>query len=148
MKPETAVSIHERLNAAYAAFKADVGPEKYADVLQALEDAIFEKGCAFEPGRTVESAELALQGKIEWSAINTPAGPCLSIFTSEAQAQRHDAAFVMIIRIEAFIGYFESHPELAGVILNPYDENGGLPIQRAHVELVIRNAREKADDKE
>ena len=135
----------EKLNAAYAAFKTDVGPEKYADVLQALEDAIVAKGCAFEPGRTAESAELILQGKIEWSTMNTPAGPCLSIFTSEEQAQRHDAAFVMTIRIEAFVGYFESHPELAGVILNPYDENGGLPIQRAHMELVIRNARAKTD---
>lgn len=139
------ISESEQLNAAYVAFKADVGPEKYADVLQALEDAIVAKGCAFEPGRTAESAELILQGKIEWSMMNTPAGPCLSIFTSEEQAQRHDAAFVMTIRIEAFVGYFESHPELAGVILNPYDENGGLPIQRAHMELVIRNARAKTD---
>jgi len=131
------------LNRAYNALRTDCVADKYAELLQALEDDLRADSVIWLPGEAQDFRRMAETGKMKWCTWETPQGVMLAVFTSEEQVQRYEAPCSAVIRVSAVFDALVGSPEIVGIVLNPCDENGGVVIGREHLELVVRNSKKK-----
>jgi len=140
---ETTACPGTKLNGAYDALKADCNADNCASLLQALEDDLCADSVVWLPVNPKGTCGKAEIGEIEWCVSETPQGVVLSAYTSEEMVRLHNAPYVAIVRLSAVFEAIEGNPRLAGMALNPCDDNGGVVIQRVHLELVARNAQKR-----
>ncbi len=130
------------VNAAYDAYCAGVSDDGYIRILEAMERCLREGGCAYHPVNMelLEQSLEAGKGRVAWSIRNTPAGRLLSVFTSEAQVQKHSAPSYMLALLKAFFDMVLESEQLDGMLLNPCDSNGGVVVPRNLVEMMAQKS--------
>ena len=131
-----------RFNAAYEAMKADPNDKNYLALLEALEGDVREDASAFLPLETQEDLEaLQKEGKIKWQALDTQKGRMLTIFTTPAQAAKKGAKANLGLNLLAFFKVLTENKEVAGFVVNPYDDQHGYLIERKNAEIILARAK-------
>lgn len=131
-----------RLQAAYETMKADPKAENYIAMLQALEADLRDDASAYLPVATQEDVEtLQKTGQVKWMALETPKGRMLSFFTTAAQSAKKGAVANIAISIQAFFKLLTDNKEIAGFVVNPFDDQHGFLLDRKNLEIVLARAK-------
>lgn len=131
-----------RFNEAYETMKANPNQENYVAMLQALEADLKDDACGYLPLETQEEIDaLQKEGKMKWSALNTPKGRMLSIFTAPAQAAKKGAKANVSINLMAFFKVMTDNKDVAGFVVNPFDDQRGFLLDRQNLEIVLGRAK-------
>lgn len=131
-----------RLQAAYDAMKADPKGENYIKMLEAMEADLKDDAYAYLPVPTKEDVE-ALQKtqQVRWTALETSKGRMLTFFTSAAQAAKKEAVANLAIPMLAFFKLMAESKEIAGFVVNPFDDQHGYLFERKNLEIVLARAK-------
>ncbi len=128
------------INAAYEAYCTAPSEDGYVRLMESMESALRDGKCAYHPFNMDLFDESLAKGKIAWSIRNTPCGPLLSLFTSEEHVKLHKSPSFMLVKLDAFFEMALGDGNLAGMLLNPCDENGGVVVPRNLVEMVAEKS--------
>lgn len=136
------IKVCTRFNTAYEAMKAEPGNERYLALLQALEADLREDACAYLPVETKEDVEvLQKDGKMKWVALETPKGRMLTVFTTPEQAMKKQAVANVGLNLLAFFKVMNDNKEIAGFIVNPFDDQRGYLLERKILEIALARAK-------
>ena len=131
-----------RFNEAYEKMKATPNQENYVEMLQALEADLRDDACGYLPLETQEDVEaLQKEGKMKWAALDTPKGRMLSIFSTPQQAAKKNAPANISINLMAFFKVMSENKEVAGFVVNPFDDQRGFLLDRKNLEIVLARAK-------
>lgn len=129
------------LDAAYELLKSDMGPQRYAELLQAIEDTLREEGSVFVPGAANSVEGMLTGGQFRWCVLNSEHGQLLAIYTSNAQLQKRAEVEVGVaLKITACFDFIAHNDSCAGFVINPQDDLGGVVVKRNIVEQIRSNA--------
>ncbi len=131
-----------RFDAAYGTMKASPNQANYVAMLEALAADLRDGACGYMPLETQADVE-ALQktGKMKWPALQTSRGKMLTLFSSIAQASKKNPAAGINIQLGAFFKVLEDNADIAGFVVNPFDDQRGFLIERKNLEVVLARAK-------
>ncbi len=131
-----------RFNTAYETMKASPNQANYIAMLEALEADLKDDACGYMPLESqADVEELQKSGKMKWAALQTEKGRMLSIFSSPAQATKKGAPANISINLAAFFKVMADNKEVAGFVVNPFDDQHGFLLDRKNLEIVLTRAR-------
>ena len=133
----------ERLADACKELKAAPDENKYRALLAALEADILEGRVAYLPIAKEDVEKLQASGEIKWSALKTPHGVMLALFTSSEESLRNGGDGSVAIPVGVFCHTMTQREEFAGIVLNPFD-GGGIVLPKAHVGQVLAHVQQRS----